>query len=146
MAARSDRDGIGDLVGAVFEELQQARRVDVRVQTGRIDVVPALVNASPVSVVDSAPQIDVVVGGAPFVAVHELWSEDRHSNLDRLRELLEAIRDGRHERTVETLKRDRVRIIDRFELLSGPAEYDHSTTASSPVETGEKMTERLQAY
>jgi hypothetical protein len=146
VAASNGRDEVTATVVAVFDEAQRSGRAVIRISAEGVEVLPVSTNACVVSVFDSAPQIDLLVGRDPFVAVHELWHDDRQSNLDRLRELLEAIRDGRHARTVETFKRDRLRITDRFDLLGGTEEYSTATTASGHVDSGRSVIERFEPY
>lgn len=95
---------------------------------------------------DYPPQIEMWLGPAPTAASYEFWRDDRAENLRRLRELLEAVVDGRYAQTVETHKRNRFTVTGRFDLPSGEHMHTDVTGATGAVNPNEVYTLQFEPY
>jgi hypothetical protein len=86
------------------------------------------------------------LGPEPTKASYEFWRDDWPANLLRLRERLEAVIAGRYEQTVETRKRNSIRITGRFDLPGGLETFREATRATGAVRPGETYTLRFEPY
>jgi hypothetical protein len=110
-------------------------------------LMPTNARACAVSLAADYPrQIVMFLGPEPTTATYEFWREDWHENLRQLRERLAAIVAGRYEQTIETGKRNSIKVTGRFHLADGEETHSHVTRASSAVKADETYTLRFEAY
>lgn len=136
---------VWDVFGVVVAA--SSARVEIRHEDGFagvvISVLPSNARACPVSVVAlRLPLVLVTVGPKPTASTIELWAEEDEASLDRLRNVLDAVKSGQVRQHVQTYKRDRIRVTSWFDEF----EYIDSTSASAPVTPGQEHALSFEPY
>jgi hypothetical protein len=95
---------------------------------------------------DHPPHIDMFLGPEPTTARYEFWRDDWNRNLSMLRDRLAVVVAGRYQQTIETRKRNSIKVSGRFGLPGGEEEHSEVSRASADVKPGETYTLQFEPY